>query len=255
VELAALAGRDPMIDLQLQDWWSRQRLTQLSYPNLSLSGASVSLRVILEPFKNVGAIWYSKIYGEYQDNVLLLACSPDLEGLSDRVRCLEQSPIQRLCRENFSKHFTEYLLTDAVAYELEIRFEGKDFLVVDQERLGNRVVHQIYIHDNCFFKPVEDDLLSKIIGCVLEQHSFYLGQEIDWSEISARLTDHLLTSSKIEIQSDPKRQHVWIPQLEEKSILSDPFFKKLSARAQWLLKADKPVLERKKPLPEGFASI
>jgi hypothetical protein len=75
-----------MIDLQLQDWWSRQRLTQLSYPNLSLSGASVSLRVILEPFKNVGAIWYSKIYGEYQDNVLLLACSPDLEGLSDRVK-------------------------------------------------------------------------------------------------------------------------------------------------------------------------
>jgi hypothetical protein len=135
----------------------------------------------------------------------LLACSPDLEGLSDRVRCLEQSPIQKLCRENFSKHFTEYLLTDAVAYELEIRFEGKDFLVVDQERLGNRVVHQIYIHDNCFFKPVEDDLLSKIIGCVLEQHSFYLGQEIDWSEISARLTDHLLTSSKIEQNRDPKR--------------------------------------------------
>ncbi len=228
MELAALAGRDPMIDPQLQDWWSRQRLTQLSYHNLSLSGAGVSLRVILEPFKNVGAVWYSKIYGEYQDNVLLLACSPDLEGLSNRVRCLEQSPIQKLCGETFSKHFIEYLLTDAVAYELGIRFEGKDFLVVDQERLGNRVVHQIYIHDNCFFyiKPVKSDLVGRIANCVLEQHSFYLGQEIDWSEISARLTEHLLTLGKIEIQSDPKRQHVWIPQLEEKKHLLGSLFQK-----------------------------
>ncbi len=179
MELAALVGRDLMIDPQLQEWWSQQRLSQLSYHNLSLSGAGVSLRVILEPFKNAGTVWYSKIYGEHQDNVLLLACSPDIEVLSDQARYPEQSPIQKLCGETFSKLFIEYLLTDTIAYELGIRFEGEDFFVVNQERLGSRVAHQIYIHDNWFscIKPVADDILGKIVGCVLEQHSFYLGQD------------------------------------------------------------------------------
>jgi len=109
---------------------------------------------------------------------------------------------------------------------LGIGFEEDDFFVKHQDRFENKVTHQIYIHDNCFFhiKPVKSDLVVRIANCVLEQHSFYLGQEIDWSEISARLTEHLLTSGKIEIQSDPKRQHVWIPQLQERKPLLRSFF-------------------------------
>ena len=229
MELAALAGRDPLIDPQLQDWWSQRRLTQLSYHNLSLSGAGVSLRVILQAFNNSGMVWYSRIYGEYQDNVLLLAASPPAELLSERMRYTEPSPIQKLCGDIFSSLFAEYALTDAIASELGIGFEGDEFFIEHQDRFENKVARQIYIHDNCFFyiKPVADDLLGKIVGCVLEQHSFYLGQEIDWSEISARLTEHLLTSGKIEIQSDPKRQHVRIPQLEEKKHLLGSLFQKV----------------------------
>jgi hypothetical protein len=222
VELAALAGRDPMIDPQLQDWWSQQRLTQLNYHNLSLSGAGVSLQVILQAFKNSGVVWYSRIYGDYQDNVLLLAAFPTAELLSERVRYTEQSPIQKLCGNIFSDALIEYVLTDTIASELGIRFEGDDFFVERQDRFENKVVWQIYIHDNCFFhiEPLGSELLGRIVNCVLEQHSFYLGQEIDWSEISAALHRQLLASGKIEIQSDPKRQNLWIPQLVRKKVSS-----------------------------------
>lgn len=145
------------------------------------------------------------------------------------MKYTEQSPIQKLCGTVFSDAFVEYVLTDAIASELGIRFEGDDFSVEHQDRFENKVTYQIYIHDNCFFyiKPVKGDLVGRIVNCVLEQHSFYLGQEIDWSKISARLTEHLLTSGKIEIQSDPKRQHVWIPQLQEPKPLLGSLFQKV----------------------------
>ncbi len=85
-----------------------------------------------------------------------------------------------------------------------LSFEGINF----SPSIENRATRQISIHDNCFIKPEKGDLVRKIVDCVLEQHSFYLGQEIDWSEISPRLTEHLLISSKIGIQSDPKRRCV-----------------------------------------------
>ncbi len=237
-----------MIDPQLQDWWSRQRLTQLSYHHLSLSGAGVSLRVILQAFNNSGMVWYSRIYGEYQDNVLLLAASSPADLLSEQVKYTEQSPIQKLCGTVFSDAFVEYVLTDAIASELGTGFEGDDFFVEHQDRFENKVTYQIYIHDNCFFhiKPVKSDLVGRIANCVLEQHSFYLGQEIDWSEILARLTEHLLTSGKIEIQSDPKRQHVWIPQLEEKKHLIGSLFQKAFGQGTVVIEGRQARFRKKK---------
>ncbi len=199
-----------MIDPQLKDWWSRKRLTEICYHDSSLNGAGVSLRVILPAFRGLGMIWYSTVYGEYNDNILLLGCDRNTASLLECVRYEETSPVQALYGDEFPD---EYVLTAGIRSALGLGFEGNSFFI-DQEK----VAYHVYIHDNCFFyiNPVKDALLNELLSCILEQHSFYLGQEVDWSSIFPEIANQLLTLGRIEIQSDPKRQCVWIPQLEKR---------------------------------------
>lgn len=107
--------------------------------------------------------------------------------------------------------FLTNILTASIRAALGLRLEGNSYFI-DQE---NKVACQAYIHDNCFFyiKPVMEALLGTLLSCILEQHSFYLGQEVDWSGVSDKIAKQLLTLGRMEIQSDPDRQWVWIPQL------------------------------------------
>ncbi len=200
-----------MIDPQLKDWWSHKRLTEIRYHNSSLSGAGVSLRVILPAFSDSEMIWYSTMYGEYNDNILLLGSDTNTASLFQHVEYKETSPIQVIYKDAFPN---EYMLTDNIRSALGIRFEGNSFFI-DHE---DRIAYQVYIHDNCFFyiKPVEDVLLSKLLSCILKQHSFYLGQEVDWSSIFPEIVKQLLTLGKIKMQSTLKQQCLWIPQLEKR---------------------------------------
>jgi hypothetical protein len=62
-----------MIDPKLNDWWSRKHRTDLSVVGTQFKGAGVSLRVLLHAIGQKHQRWYSLIYGDYDDNVLLLA--------------------------------------------------------------------------------------------------------------------------------------------------------------------------------------
>lgn len=72
-------------------------------------------------------------------------------------------------------------------------------------------------------KPVKDRLLERLVGCILRQHSFYLGQEVDWARVLPGLTEQLVTLGRIEMQSDPRRSCMWMPQLEKRKW---PFWKR-----------------------------
>ena len=157
-----------MIDPQVEDWWSKKRLTEIRQINSSLSGAGVSLRVILPAFRDLDMRWYSTVYGEYDDNLLLIGCDRTPASEFECVKYQETSPIQALYQDAFPE---EYVLTDNIRSALGIQFEGNSFFI-DQE---DKIAYQVYIHDNCFFyiKPVNDSLLDKLLNCLLEQHSFY----------------------------------------------------------------------------------
>lgn len=198
-----------MIDPQLEDWWSWKRFTDVRYQDSTLSGAGVSLQVILPAFGESELVWFSSIYGDFDDNLLLLGYDRKEAAHFDHVRYLDTSPVQTLYRGDFPH---EYVLTDEARLALGVRFEEDEFFIDQEERIACLV----YIHDNCFFwiKPISTALLERVFGCILQQHSFYLGQEIDWSGISGELTRRLASMGKLELQSDPKRQCLWIRQLE-----------------------------------------
>ncbi len=207
-----------MIDPQLNNWWSGKRLTVIGYHDSSLHGAGISLPVILPALSGLGMIWFSTVYGEYNDNALLLGCDRNTASLFEWVKYEETSPVQAVYNNIFPD---EYALTASIRSALGLRLEGNNYFI-DQE---NKVACQVYIHDNCFFyvKPVTEALLGRLLSCTLEQHSFYLGQEVDWSGIFDTIAKQLLTLGRIEIQSDPERQWVWIPQLEKRR---HPFWKR-----------------------------
>lgn len=215
-----------MIDPQLEDWWSNRRLTEIRYHHPALSGAGVSLRVILPAFRELGLTWYSKMYGEYDDNVLLLGCDRNVAAELERVAYTGQSPVKALCECDLPD---EYELTDGICAALGIRLDGNSF-AVDRE---DRVALQVYIHDNCFFyvSPVEDALLGSLLGCILEQHSFYLGQEVDWSGVSPEIERRLRAVEGIELQSDPEKRCMWIPQLEKRRW---PFWRRFRQGTVWV---------------------
>lgn len=206
-----------MIDPQLSDWWSSKRLTEIRYDNLSLNGAGVSLQVILPAFLSSEMIWYSTVYGEFDDNVLLLGCRRNTASLFEHVKYTGISAVQAIYKDVF---LDEYVLTDNIRSALGIRFEGNSFSI-DQE---DGIAYQVYSHDNCFFyiKPVEDTLLGKLLNCIFAQHSFYLEREIDWSSVFPEIVEQLLRLGRIEMQSDSRRQCMWIPQLEKSRY---PFWK------------------------------
>ena len=81
----------------------------------------------------------------------------------------------------------------------------------------NKFPFYVYSHDNCFFsiEPISPDLLTRVIQVILKQHSYYLGKDIQWAEIESQLLEIIRNNEEIDIQSDPKKQCVWIPQIEQ----------------------------------------
>jgi len=51
----------------------------------------------------------------------------------------------------------------------------------------------------------------------------YLGKVIQWEGIESQLIEIIKSNKEIEIQSDPKKKYVWIPQIERNKNL---FWKK-----------------------------
>src|SRR5690348_8358313 len=107
-----------MIDPHQTGWWAGHRLTEIALTSSGLRGAGVSLHVVLHAFARRELVWYSTIYGDHYDNVLLVAV--------DRAsaRSLEKLPAhRRTWMDGSSDHpaLEEYELSGEVAARLGIR--------------------------------------------------------------------------------------------------------------------------------------
>jgi len=190
-----------MIDPKLHDWWSARHRTDLSVVGTRFTGSGVSLRVLLPAFVHRTLSWYSLIYGDFDDDILLLGA--DEKTASSLKNCVypEQGPMQRASDHG---RFTEYELNSDIQSALGLNFDRNGFHIVH----GDAIQQQIYVHDDCFFavEPLVD--LRKLIHCILEQHSFYLRLEVRWDGVLEETVDQLKRVEEVSIRSHPVQRRL-----------------------------------------------
>ena len=101
-----------MIDPKLHDWWSGNHRTDLSAVGTLFKGAGVSLRVILHALGQKNLTWYSLVYGDFNDDILLLAVDDKTASSFKNSPHPQIGPMQQVsdCRGGF----TEYALNSDI---------------------------------------------------------------------------------------------------------------------------------------------
>lgn len=198
-----------MIDPKLNDWWSRKHRTDVSAVGTLFKGAGVSLPVLLRALIQKNLTWYTLIYGDFDDNVLLLAIDGKTASSFNNRPYPQNGPMQRAC--DGREAFMEYALSSEIQSALGLTIDGNDFRIENREAIQQ----QIYIHDDCFFaiEPVDGTQLRELIHGILEQHSFYLRSDVHWDSILDEVASLMKRVENVRIQSDPARQHLilsWI---------------------------------------------
>jgi hypothetical protein len=199
-----------MIDPELRDWWTHKHLTNLHYSTKSLGGAGVSVQVLLKAFVANDYFWFSRVYGEYNDDFFLVA----IDKLIAEKYSKEEYRMDDFGRNLFGRPLeNEYKLTDEIITELGIILSYDEIKICQEDKF----CFSIFSHDNCFFhfEPIASDILPNLIHVILEQHSFYMGKEIQWEGIESQLVEIIKDIKEIDIYSDPRKNCLWIPQLEK----------------------------------------
>jgi hypothetical protein len=189
----------------------------LRFKDGAMNGAGISKRVIFPALQGLGLTWFSRIYGEFDDNMVMIAFSPETTHQVEKVR----HPRKRFLRTTWeSAHENEYVLTDQICAIIGGIFDENNYAIANESELA----YQISLHDDCFFyiKPATPSVVDGVLWNVLAQHSFYLRKDVDWSEIQGDLRQTLVVAGRLQVQSDPWRQHVWIPQLDDTQWWQNP---------------------------------
>jgi hypothetical protein len=94
--------------------WTYRRLTETALTGSGLSGGGVSLDVLLHAFVGRELSWHSTIYGDHDDNILMVAVDPETAA------SLEKLPSARpmIGPTAESQSLEEYALSDQVAADL-----------------------------------------------------------------------------------------------------------------------------------------
>jgi hypothetical protein len=192
-----------MIKITHSCWNTRHRKTVIGRDDSFFRAVGVPLQVLLHSFLGKNIIWFTKTFGEWDDNTLLVGLDPDnTEHLEKKVH-KTTSPIGEAWQH--ISNFTEYDLSPVVLKALGISLDwgNKDEFVAQ----ASRVEHFIYIHDDCFscVKLSFSNLFQSLVENVLQQHSFYLDAEIDWSRVSNHIYKIAESSKSLVLQSNPKR--------------------------------------------------
>jgi hypothetical protein len=178
-------------------------VTALCWIKSSFHGTGVPLQVLLHGFKDKKAIWFTITYGQYNDNILLIGLDECKANILPKVKHNGVSPIDKAF--GTTGKFEEYSLCNEVQTALGINLDSEN-LSIDKEK----VLYQIFIHDDCFFsiELVDRLLLQELIHCILQQHSFYLNSEVDWSDVLDPITKEVSKSKPLLLKSMPARKCV-----------------------------------------------
>jgi hypothetical protein len=205
-----------MIKPRLQNSWTRRRKTLVEYQNEEALGAGLSLDVLFRAFAGIkNIVWFSVVYGEYDDDF----CAIGLENGQAPAGIRERHPHRGPLGEAAAQDLNEYLLSPRV-----LEFLGfKSIEEAIHSGWEGKAKFALYVHDDCFFRlrPVDDQRIWLLTRLVLDVHSYYLGQEVDWSEVEQDCVKFLVQHKAISVVTDVRKQRVRLaPSSREVSIAS-----------------------------------
>jgi hypothetical protein len=193
-----------MIKITHTCFYTNSHTTEIRFRNEQFQSIGVPLNVLLHAFKEINVVWFSSMYGQWNDNILLIGVSETVGSSLPKQKYIEESPMTAAWVSD--SEFEEYLLTEEIQKTLDIVYDSVEqhFTSVSHES----ILFEIYIHDDCFsyIEPVDKELQYGLLDAVLELHGYYLGIEtVDWSEIRDILLEDIKRDTINLIKSHPGR--------------------------------------------------
>jgi len=164
----------------------------------------------MHAFVDKNITWYSRESGYY--NTLVVGVD---ESTAHSIEQKNLNQISSVTKGSVTSaigpdiNIKEYLLSDKASTELGIVFaDDEEGYPIYDIKDRSTILYEIAIHDDCFFSvsPVNEELLFKLIHSILKMHSFYLGNEIDWSNLIEPTIRLIKENKSIQIKSRSVRQ-------------------------------------------------
>jgi hypothetical protein len=190
-----------MINPQHPCWWAHNRLTQLDLISDAIWATDINLQVLISALHENDLVWYSLVFGDFDDNVVMIATEKHLEAPGFRVTHPDSkgATVTKYIGDLYP--VTEYLITDEVAsaYDLSHLPDSQGFRLPDasSNQTPPKWRYMVYSHDECFtsIRPANNKTLALVIDHVLRLHDYFLGQEFKWStvgeDVARLLNQHL----------------------------------------------------------------
>jgi hypothetical protein len=155
--------------------------------------------VLMHAFAGRDLVWYTAICGEHDDHCIALAVDP---GKAQQLENAAESDSVRAAALPPELSLDSHPLVESVQVALGVRLDEGGF----HDSAMHDVKFKVYVHDDCFFliSTVDPELLSRLIHCILQQHSFYLGREVDWSGVLGQVIKIVKSAPGIELRSNPR---------------------------------------------------
>jgi len=180
----------------LEDWWTKNCVTEITIGNNNISGAGISLKVVLQMLINKELTFYSYLGGQYQDNLHILGTKENcLLNFEKSQYINEQSPVREWYGEELN--IQEFKILDP---KLNEDTEEEYF-----EYYENRKdLFYLKMHDNfiVYLTPYSDDSLNSLIKNICYLHSYYLNYDIPTDEFLRLVKEKVLNEKSIRIRSD-----------------------------------------------------
>jgi len=188
----------------LKDWWTEKKRTDLSLSKDKISGAGISLKVILNIVLNKNNRLYSYEGGVHEDNLYILIIKK--ESHLDKK-------LPKILRKKSESRLREWFGETIQIEEFIINKKGMELLKVKEEReivnvLNEDIKYNVYFHDNFIFSMSLISLSNEVIINIIERikylHNFYLDSELKIKGFEERVYELLKTKESISLISNPE---------------------------------------------------
>jgi hypothetical protein len=201
----------PPVRIELDDFGTSHRLTELRRGERWLSGRYLSFDVWQQLFDFSDGTWLAAIYGGFHDSFVAISVDPQLLGVLPThtfelpAEAAEMGNVSRRVANAGFRALDEELL----AY---FGFGGYDEVRAVPERAIRRHIH---LHDDFIFflDPLDELLLREALHLVVGVHEHYLDvslSEVENDRIAALIETELLAQRRIELRSTPVRRTITI---------------------------------------------
>ena len=195
---------------QLEDYWTEQKTTHLSWAEPIISGIGLSLDIWSKLFDFTDGSWFADLSGAHHDTLVLVSLHSDIASTLPKI---ERFTLSEAAQEagNVS------LLADSYGfYQLEATvLDAIGCSRPDAIGISDSVLATVLIHDNFLFSFArqESGIERDVVRLVLQVHQHYLAQDFvaeQEEELLERIIDTLSTERGIELVSKPLQKELCI---------------------------------------------